>query len=68
MRKIFATALALSAWLMLNVQCSIVNKNDDGMARVKIETSKGDIIVELYNDTPSNLILSEGVKHIASLL
>ena len=54
MRKIFATALALSAWLMLNVQCSIVNKNDDGMARVKIETSKGDIIVELYNDTPKH--------------
>lgn len=54
MRKIFATALALSAWLMLNVQCSMVNKNDDGMARVKIETSKGDIIVELYNDTPKH--------------
>ena len=54
MRKIFATVLALSAWLMLNVQCSMVNKNDDGMARVKIETSKGDIIVELYNDTPKH--------------
>lgn len=54
MRNIFATVLALSAWLMLNVQCSMVNKNDDGMARVKIETSKGDIIVELYNDTPKH--------------
>ena len=43
--------MALACTLM---GCKSASNNDDGMARVKIETSKGDIIVKLYDDTPKH--------------
>jgi peptidylprolyl isomerase len=43
--------MALACTLM---GCKSASNNDDGMARVKIETSKGNIIVKLYDDTPKH--------------
>ncbi|MBO7417936.1 MAG: peptidylprolyl isomerase [Bacteroidaceae bacterium] len=43
--------MALACTLM---GCKSASNNDDGMTKVQIETSEGNIIVELYNDTPKH--------------
>ncbi|MBQ7553821.1 MAG: peptidylprolyl isomerase [Bacteroidaceae bacterium] len=48
----------MSKLMMIFAFCALVgckaNNNNDGMARVKIETNKGDIVVMLYDDTPKH--------------
>ena len=47
------TFFVIMALAFTIVSCKSAN-NDDNMTRVKIETSKGDIIVKLYDDTPKH--------------
>ena len=52
--RIKFTFFVLSVLACAFISCKSASSNDDNMTRVKIETNKGDIIVELYNDTPKH--------------
>ena len=52
--RIKFTFFVLSVLACAFISCKSVPNNDDNMTRVKIETNKGDIIVQLYNDTPKH--------------
>ena len=52
--RIKFTFFVLSVLACALISCKSAPNNDDNMTRVKIETNKGDIIVELYNDTPKH--------------
>lgn len=48
------TFFVLSVLACTFISCKSASNNDDNMTKVKIETNKGDIVVELYNDTPKH--------------
>lgn len=48
------TFFVLSVLACAFISCKSASINDDNMTKVKIETNKGDIVVELYNDTPKH--------------
>ena len=48
------TFFVLSVLACAFISCKSASNNDDNMTKVKIETNKGDIVVELYNDTPKH--------------
>ena len=63
MKKNLFLLIALAAFTLMS--CSASNsqgnagttakgKNDNGMTKVKLETTLGDIVVELYNETPQH--------------
>ena len=52
--RIKFTFFVLSVLACAFISCKSAPNNDDNMTRVKIETNKGDIIVQLYNDTPKH--------------
>jgi peptidylprolyl isomerase len=52
--RIKLTFFVLTVLACAIVSCKSAPKTDDNMTKVKIETSKGDIIVKLYDDTPKH--------------
>lgn len=52
--RIKLTFFVLTVLACAIVSCKSAPKDDDNMTKVKIETSKGDIIVKLYDDTPKH--------------
>ncbi len=53
MKKLIYTMAMVIACGLMSCRHSR-NYEDNGMTKVKIETSKGDIVVELYNETPKH--------------
>ena len=52
MRTINYQSLLLGLAVMIFLGCKTNNKKDMKDVRVKIETTMGDIVVKLYEDTP----------------
>lgn len=50
--KLFNVLLTMAVCALFG--CKSASNSNDGMTKVKIETSKGDIIVGLYDDTPKH--------------
>ena len=50
--KLFSVLLTMAVCALIG--CNSAANSNDGMTKVKIETSKGDIIVKLYDDTPKH--------------
>jgi cyclophilin family peptidyl-prolyl cis-trans isomerase len=63
MKKNLFLLIALAAFTLMtcsasnsqgNAGATAKGKNDNGMTKVKLETTLGDIVVELYNETPQH--------------